>query len=92
MENALKKQVGGEHYKHFKIQPVEFITANKLGFLEGCIIKRLCRYQSKGGLEDLKKIQHEIELLILWEYPGRNLPVTKRKPTENGGIFADGVY
>ena len=27
-ESALDKQVGGSHYKDFKIQPIEFITAN----------------------------------------------------------------
>lgn len=58
-DNPLKYQIGGDHYKHFKIQPVEFITKNKLGFLEGCIIKRICR--QKPG--DLDKIKHEVELL-----------------------------
>lgn len=58
-DNPLKYQVGGDHYKHFKIQPVEFIVANKLGFLEGCIIKRICRRKPN----DLDKIKHEIELI-----------------------------
>ena len=57
--DPLKIQIGGDHYKRFKIQPVEFITRNKLGFLEGCIIKRICR--QKPG--DLDKIKHEIELI-----------------------------
>jgi len=57
---ALEVQVGGNYYKNFPIQPVEFITANKLGFLEGCIIKRLCRRKP----DDLQKIKHEIDLLI----------------------------
>lgn len=62
--NALDRQVGGEHYRSFTIQPVEFITKNQLGFLEGCVIKRMCRYKAKNGVEDLKKAIHEIELLI----------------------------
>lgn len=37
---ALDTQVGGDHYKTMKIQPVEFIHANGIPFLEGCIIKR----------------------------------------------------
>ena len=67
--SPLQRQVGGDHYKGFAIQPVEFITRNKLGFLEGCIIKRLCRYNRIGGKghEDLEKIQHEIELLLAME-------------------------
>lgn len=67
--SPLDRQVGGEHYKAFPIQPVEFITRNKLGFLEGCIIKRVCRYNMPGGKgrQDLEKIMHECELLMEME-------------------------
>lgn len=68
VETALDTQIGGEHYKRYVIQPVEFITKNKLGFLEGCVIKRICRYENKNGLEDLKKAKHEIDLLIELKY------------------------
>ena len=52
------------HYKVMKIQPVEFIVANKIPFLEGCIIKRICRWRNKDGIQDLQKIKHEVDLLI----------------------------
>lgn len=68
VETALDTQIGGSHYKNYAIQPVEFITKNKLGFLEGCVVKRICRFRDKNGLEDLKKIKHEIDLLIELEY------------------------
>ena len=68
VETALSTQIGGEHYKKYSIQPVEFITKNKLGFLEGCVIKRICRYEDKNGREDLEKIKHEIDLLIELKY------------------------
>ena len=68
VETALDTQIGGEHYKTHAIQPVEFITKNALGFLEGCVIKRICRYEDKNGLEDLKKAKHEIDLLIELKY------------------------
>src|SRR6516165_4435691 len=45
--NSLQKQVGGNHYQGFTIPPVEFIQSNGLGFIEGCIIKYLCRYRKK---------------------------------------------
>ena len=61
---ATDVQVGGGHYKGFTIQPAEFITRNDIRFLEGCVIKRMCRWQSKNGLEDLRKAKHEIDLLI----------------------------
>jgi len=67
--SAKDHQVNGNHYKAFSIQPVQFIVQNELGFLEGCIIKRLCRYQSKDGLDDLKKARHELDLLIEEQYP-----------------------
>lgn len=65
--NPLNRQVGGSHYKDLKIQPVEFIHANNLGFLEGSIIKRICRWRNKDGIRDLEKIKHEVDLLIQLE-------------------------
>jgi hypothetical protein len=71
--SALENQVAGDHYKKMKIQPVEFIHANNLNFLEGCIVKRITRWRNKPAsrrFEDLEKIKHEIDLLI--ELEGRH--------------------
>jgi len=62
--NPFKKQVAGNHYKNFKIQPIEFILKNNISFCEGNVIKYICRYKTKGGLQDLEKAKHYIELLI----------------------------
>lgn len=62
--SAFEKQIGGSHYRHLRIQPAEFIVRNGLGFLEGCIVKRICRWRHKGGVEDLRKAIHELEMLI----------------------------
>lgn len=63
--DPLHRQVGGNHYIRYTIQPVEFIVTNGLGFLEGSVIKRLCRIDSKiDPVTDLLKARHEIELLI----------------------------
>ena len=62
--SALDKQIAGSHYKNYAIQPVEFITKNGIPFLEGCIIKRVCRWRNKDGVQDLQKAIHELELLI----------------------------
>ena len=48
--SALKKQVEGDHYKKYTIQPIEFITKNNIPFIEGNIIKYICRWKDKGGL------------------------------------------
>ena len=61
---SFKKQVGGSHYKKYKIQPVEFIIKNNIGFVEGNIIKYVLRFKEKGGVSDLLKAKHYIELLI----------------------------
>ena len=60
---ATDRQVGGKHYKNFKIQPIECITANNLNFIQGCVIKYICRFDKKNGNEDLDKVIHYCELL-----------------------------
>lgn len=70
-KTALSIQVGGSHYKDCAIQPVEFIEANKLGFLEGCAIKRLARHDKPTGKgrQDIEKVIHEMQLLLELRYP-----------------------
>tara|TARA_R100000482_G_C4978091_1_gene82063 strand:- start:151 stop:477 length:327 start_codon:yes stop_codon:yes gene_type:complete len=58
-------QVGGNHYTKFPIQPYEFISKNDLSFFQGNVVKYVCRYQRKGGIEDLKKIVHYCQLEML---------------------------
>ena len=58
-------QVGGNHYTKFEIQPYEFISKNNLTFFQGNVIKYVCRYMKKGGIQDLEKIKHYCNLEIL---------------------------
>lgn len=60
--NALEKQVGGTHYKNLKIQPIELITIADLNFFQGNIVKYISRYNSKNGVEDVKKAKHYAQL------------------------------
>ena len=66
LENAFPqdKQIGGSHYKFFPIQPYEFISKNGLTFFQGCVVKYVCRYIDKNGIQDLEKIIHYCELEI----------------------------
>lgn len=64
IDHPLKAQVGGDHYKKLAIQPVEYIHANGIGFFEGSVIKYVTRWRDKGGLKDLEKAKHFLELLI----------------------------
>ena len=56
-------QIGGDHYLT-EIQPWDFIIANNLSFLQGNIIKYICRYNDKGGVQDLYKAEHYLKKLI----------------------------
>ncbi len=70
MMKPLDVQMGGDHYKQFKIQPVEFCEANGIGFSEGCAIKYICRHKFKGGKEDLLKAKHFIDIILELRYGG----------------------
>jgi hypothetical protein len=59
-----QRQIGGNHYKNFTIQPYEFISKNNLSFFQGCVVKYVCRYLHKNKIEDLEKIMHYCELEI----------------------------
>jgi hypothetical protein len=61
--DSLKEQVAGDHYKKLKIQPIEYIVANELGFIEGNIVKYATRHKDKGGIQDVNKIIHYAQLL-----------------------------
>jgi hypothetical protein len=62
--SALDKQVSGNHYKDKGIQPIIYIHANNLGFCEGNVVKYVTRWREKGGVGDLRKAIHYLELLI----------------------------
>jgi len=68
VNKSLNKQEGGTYYKSMKIQPIEYIVANHLGFTEGNIVKYISRHREKNGLEDLRKAKHMLELLAELEY------------------------
>ena len=65
--DAMATQVGGSHYKDMPIQPVEFITKNGIGFVEGSVIEYVSRWRKKGGVDDLRKARHFLDMLIEME-------------------------
>lgn len=80
---ALAKQVGGNHYKKYKIQPIEFCQVNELNQCESNVIKYICRWRDKDGIKDLRKAIHMIELLIEIE----GLETKKESPNEKHYSF-----
>lgn len=68
MTTPTNVQIGGDHYKTFMIQPIEFIHANHIPYMEANVIKYICRHKNKSGKQDLEKARHYIDLLIQLEY------------------------
>lgn len=64
----LQKQIGGSHYKDFKIQPIEYIVANNLPFPEGCVVKYVSRHSKKNGKEDILKAMQNLEFILERDY------------------------
>lgn len=71
--NPLDTQVGGNHYKDYKIQPIVFIHANNIPFCEANAIKYLLRHRAKNGPQDLEKAKHYIDLLMQMEYGDKDI-------------------
>jgi len=60
-----------KHYNELKSEPLDYIIANELDFLEGNIVKYVSRYTYKGGVNDLLKARTYLEKLIEREKDGR---------------------
>ena len=53
-----------KHYTNGKIDVLDFILDQDLLYIEGNIIKYICRHKLKNGLEDVKKAEFFIKKLI----------------------------
>lgn len=62
--HIVSKEINQSHYKLGSIEPIDYIVANSMDFLEGNIIKYVSRYKHKNGLEDLLKAKDYLERLI----------------------------
>lgn len=88
--SALDTQVGGNHYRNGSIQPVQYIEANKLGYLEGVVLKRITRHNQLGGKgrQDIEKAIHELQLLLELRYPhiGLSMQPKQVSPKDHVGM------
>ena len=62
--SVFKKQIDGTHYSKLKIQPTEYIIANKLPYIEGNVIKYVTRHRDKGKRKDIEKAIHYLQMLL----------------------------
>jgi len=82
MGKALKQQVGGDHYRKLKIQPMEYSMANSLDACQHTVIKYVTRFRDKGGISDLEKAAHTLQMLIGFERKRLKKLAKGKKPTE----------
>ena len=68
VNSALDIQEGGDHYKKYKIQPIEFVVANNIPVLEANAQKYILRHADKNGMGDLRKARHYLELMAEMYY------------------------
>jgi hypothetical protein len=66
-ESKTSKQIGGNHYQ-MAIQPIEYITKNNLGYMEGNVVKYVSRHRNKNGVEDIDKAIHYLEMIKEFYY------------------------
>ena len=66
---ASGRQVGGDHYKEYEIQPGEYCQINRLPYMESNAVKYITRHGKKhNGREDIEKAIHCLELVLEWDY------------------------
>lgn len=81
--SVLSKQVGGDHYKNFNIEPIEFIKSNNLSFELGNVVKYVLR--DKNGNEDIEKAIHYIDLELEMPKP----PITAEEFCKENKLTKD---
>lgn len=67
LAKVAERQTKPQHYQAGSIQPWDFIIDQGMGFLDGNVVKYLCRYRKKNGLEDLLKAREYLAKLIASE-------------------------
>jgi len=69
---ASDRQIGGDHYKKYPIQPLEYAVANKMGPCEHAVVKYITRHQDKGKEEDIRKAIHYCQLILEFTYGAKS--------------------
>ena len=65
--NPYDRQVDGDHYQKLAIQPMQYSMLNNLDACQHTVIKYVTRFRDKGGIKDLEKAKHCIDMLIDFE-------------------------
>lgn len=76
MSKPFTDQVSGDHYMKLPLQLTEFCQKNELRWCEANVIKYVVRHRDKGGIADIHKAMHYLELLLELEYGNDNRGAT----------------
>ena len=69
LKNPFEYQVHGDHYKVPGVMDVtEWCMSHNLDIAEFNVIKYIFRHEKKGGIEDLRKAVHYIEMIAYMKY------------------------
>lgn len=89
MNNPLEKQVGGNHYQKYVMQPVELFMACGWNYCQSSIARYLLRHEDKNGKEDLEKAVHICDIGMEYDNsgsiePSRNIATLQTFVRVNG--------
>lgn len=84
--SVLAVQHGGSHYQDRGIQPIQYIVANKLDFMQGNALKYITRHKDKNGAEDIKKAIHYLQMILEFDYGVESKFEVIEKVLPGGGI------
>ena len=86
---ASQRQEGGNHYTKLKIQPMQYSMANGLDACQHTVVKYVTRFRDKGGIADLRKAIHTLELLIEHEQAGLDIAKLMADTKREGATATD---
>ena len=61
---TLMDKISPDYYQKGNIEVTDFIIDQSMSFLEGNVVKYICRWKNKGGVDDLRKAITYIEKII----------------------------
>ena len=63
-DTLMANNISPSYYQKGSIEVTDYITSNKMSFIEGNIIKYVTRYKDKSGIQDLRKARWYLDKLI----------------------------
>lgn len=72
--SAFAIQVGGDHYRRYPIQPIQYARQNNLDAMQFSVVKYVTRHKDKNGIQDIRKAIHFLQMIAEYDY-GVKVPI-----------------